>query len=130
MESGKERCVVGSCCCGCSLRSGSLTIGILNLVSSSIILSLGFSGSSIIFFHHTVPGVIFSILLIYGIQKARRGLIMIWVWVNAVLLFISVILAIVLIVMTGNVAIAVTVLVSCALTVYFIIVIRSYALTL
>lgn len=35
-QMGEQKCVLNSCCCGCSLRSGSLAIGIVGLVSKQV----------------------------------------------------------------------------------------------
>ncbi|XP_045604050.1 uncharacterized protein [Procambarus clarkii] len=134
MES--EKCVLKNCCCGCSLRTGTIIIAVL-----SLLFGLATAGYSI---YLVVAGVtegwldlvinifniIVAIVLIHGIRTERAGLVMAWVWATAFSIALSVVLGIVFVFITASLVAAFILFVVSAIQIYFLLVVRSYALSL
>ncbi|XP_042888564.1 uncharacterized protein LOC122264009 [Penaeus japonicus] len=133
---GEQKCVLNSCCCGCSLRSGSLAIGIVGLVLSVIaaIYSIirGVNGDTQGWIDMAVQliEVVICIILIQGIRTDHRGMVMVWVWVSAIMIAINIVLVIIGIILTLNIIFAIIAFIVFGVAVYCILVVRSYALTL
>ncbi|XP_053635787.1 uncharacterized protein [Cherax quadricarinatus] len=134
MES--QKCLLKSCCCGCSLRTASIIIAVLSLVfaaaSGGYSIFLGVSGVVEGWLDLTINIVkfIIAIVLIHGIRTERRGLVLAWVWVTAVMVGLSITLGIVLVFLTASIVAAFVLFVASAIEIYFLLVVRSYALTL
>lgn len=134
---GEHKCVVGYCCCGCSLRSGSLAIGIVVLILTllqaiySIMQAIKTGNASgWIGFATNLFVVIVSCLLIQGIRTERRGYVMAWVITMVVIIVINIILAIIILITTFNLPFGLIMLAVMLLFIYLVVVVRSYALTL
>nr|XP_027223094.1 uncharacterized protein LOC113815225 [Penaeus vannamei] len=130
-----ERCVFTSCCCGCSLRTGALVIAVVSLVLSTVGAAYGaYVGSNgdsegwVDFFIDLV-NIILAAILLHGIRTERRDLALAWVWGTVVMVGITVIVGIVILVLTPTVLGAVILLAAALVQIYFILVVRSYALT-
>jgi len=131
----EHKCIVNACCCGCSLRSGSLAIGVIYLILAILAaingILQGINGNSQGWIEMAVNLIqaILCVVLILGINKENRAMIMVWVWVSAILVAVSVIVAI-MAAIAGAIVVGIVILVVLGLQVYFIIVVRSHALTL
>ncbi|CAL4116017.1 unnamed protein product [Meganyctiphanes norvegica] len=138
-------CVVSQCCCGCTLRTGSLIIGVLSLIGdgyNSVTTGLQASAEGWWLLWVTevivVVHLIASILLLIGISNNNVKFIKAYVYANVAVIVYDVILVIVLFAMMGSyadgdyagvfVVMAVTYLLSFLLMIYYTVVIRSYAL--
>jgi len=132
---GEQKCVVSVCCCGCSLRSGSLAIGIVYLIFAilaainGILQGIGGNSQGWIEMAINIIQAVLCVVLILGINKENRAMIMVWVWVSAIIVIVSGIVTIMAII-GGFIVVGIILLVCLALQVYFIIVVRSHALTL
>ncbi|XP_045134370.1 uncharacterized protein LOC123517953 isoform X2 [Portunus trituberculatus] len=134
---GEHTCVVSYCCCGCNLRSGSLSIGIVVLIFSllsaiyNVIESVKTGNASgWIGFAINLFVVIVSCFLIQGIRQERRGYVMSWVITMVVIIIINIILSIIILITTFNLIFGLIVLVVMGVYIYLVVVVRSYALTL
>ncbi|XP_047496584.1 uncharacterized protein LOC125044170 [Penaeus chinensis] len=133
---GEQKCVLNSCCCGCSLRSGSLAIGIVGLVLSIIAaiygIVRGVNGDKQGWIDMAVQiiEIVICIILIQGIRKEHRGMVMVWVWVSAIIIAINIILVIIAVILTLNIIFAIIAFIIFGIAIYCILVVRSYALTL
>lgn len=131
----EQKCVVSACCCGCSLRSGSLAIGIIYLILAILAaingILQGVNGNNQGWIEMAINLIqaVLCVVLILGINKENRAMIMVWVWVSAIIVVVSVIVAI-MAAIAGGIIFGVIILVFLSLQVYFIIVVRSHALTL
>ncbi|XP_042884005.1 uncharacterized protein LOC122260696 [Penaeus japonicus] len=125
-------CIVQSCCCGCTLRTGSLVVAILSLIGSIYNIVSGAIGAvaGIPAAWGTVVAsavaLIIAIMLLIGIQKNNRSLVMAWVWINSILIVINIALAITLIAL-GGIAMGVSFLIAYLISIYFIVVVYSFA---
>ncbi|XP_050714523.1 uncharacterized protein LOC126997464 [Eriocheir sinensis] len=133
----EHKCVVSYCCCGCSLRSGSLSIGIVVLILSllqciySIFGAIKTGDNSLwVGFVTNLILVIVSCLLIQGIRTERRGFVMVWVWTMVVLVTINIIMAVIILITTLNLAFGLVTLVVMGIFIYLVVVVRSYGLSL
>ncbi|XP_027234609.1 uncharacterized protein [Penaeus vannamei] len=126
-------CIVHSCCCGCTLRTGSLVIAILSLIGcifnivSNILSGLAGFPAAWGAVAVNVVGLLITVMLLVGIQKNNRSLVMAWVWINAILMVINIGLSIAIMAL-GAIAVGVVALIFCALSVYFIVVVYSFAM--
>ncbi|XP_063608051.1 uncharacterized protein LOC134782481 [Penaeus indicus] len=133
---GEQKCVLNSCCCGCSLRSGSLAIGIVGLVLSIIAaiygIKRGIDGETQGWIDMVVQiiEIVICIILIQGIRKEHRGMVMVWVWVSSIMIAINIVLVVIAIIMTLNIVFAIIAFIVLGIALYCILVVRSYALTL
>ncbi|XP_045593576.1 uncharacterized protein [Procambarus clarkii] len=131
-----EKCVLSSSCCGCSLRSGSLAIGIISLIFGILYGIFGI--------YNGVKGhkegwvtlvvnlitIAICIILIQGIRKERRGWVMTWVWTTGIIIAINIILIVIGIILTLNFIGGIIALICMGIAVYCVLVVRSYALSL
>ncbi|XP_064084065.1 uncharacterized protein LOC135199862 [Macrobrachium nipponense] len=128
--------VVPGCCCCFSLRVGTLIIAILNLL-----FHIGEGAYGIYLGVNGVPEgwmdlaidiimIIFSIILIHGVRTENRNLAVAWVWASAIGVALSIIVGILYIIFTNSVIAAIILFVLAAVQIYFIIVVRSYAISL
>ncbi|XP_063873036.1 uncharacterized protein LOC135107292 isoform X2 [Scylla paramamosain] len=137
LRMGEHKCVVSYCCCGCSLRSGSLAIGIVVLILSLLnaiynIIAAIRTGVTVgwIGFATNLFVVIVSCILIMGIRQERRGFVMTWVITMVVIIIINIITSIIALVTTFSLVAGLIVLVVMGVFIYLVVVVRSYALTL
>lgn len=132
----EHKCVVNSCCCGCSLRSGTLAIAIFNLILSLIQIVLGsiaIASGAIVVWPELVIGIlrlIISSILINGVRKESRGQVLAWVWIVTILTVLATISVIVLFVLGSPISYVVDDIIGILLNIYFIIVVRSFAFKL
>merc|ERR1711931_83154 len=123
----EQKCVVSACCCGCSLRSGSLAIGIIYLILAVLAaingILQGINGSNQGWIEMAVNLIqaVLCVVLIMGINKENRAMIMVWVWVSIILVVVSAIVAI-MAAIGGLIIFGIIILVFLSLQVYFIIV--------
>nr|XP_027234608.1 uncharacterized protein LOC113825948 [Penaeus vannamei] len=133
---GEQKCVLASCCCGCSLRSGSLAIGIVGLVISTIAaiygIVRGVNGETQGWIDMAVQiiEIVICIILIQGIRKEHRGMVMVWVWVSTIMIAINIVLIVITIILTLNIIFAIIAFIVFGIAIYCVLVVRSYALTL
>jgi len=132
-----EKFIVNSCCCGCTLKTGSLIIGILYLI-----ISLGGTiqyGYAAVATHHGIlwfSAVVYVIqliaacLLIHGTRTENASLVRVWVYVQAVVTILQVISLIIVAVSAFTIGGIISGLIMIGLCIYFIVVVRSYALEL
>jgi len=132
-----EKFIVNSCCCGCTLKTGSLIIGILYLIGS-----LGGTiqyGYAAVATHHGIlwfSAVVYVIqliaacLLIHGTRTENASLVRVWVYVQAVVTILQVISLIIVAVSAFSIGGIISGLIVIGLCIYFIVVVRSYALEL
>ncbi|XP_042870543.1 uncharacterized protein LOC122252249 [Penaeus japonicus] len=133
---GDNRVLVNSCCCGCSLRTGSLIIAALSLIYGL----LGIAYSIYIVVGGVVEGwldlalallnVIFAIILIVGVRQCRPRLVMAWVWAAVLSVILGVVLGVLYVILTESFVIAVIICAISAIQAYFIVVVHSFARTL
>ncbi|XP_064084068.1 uncharacterized protein LOC135199865 isoform X2 [Macrobrachium nipponense] len=127
---------LSSCCCGCSLRTGTLIIAILSLIFSLVGLGFGiFAGVSGLTegwldVGIDVVNIILAAVLIHGIRTERRPLVLVWVWATIVTVILTVALGIFIILLTSSLTAAVILFIFAAIQSYFILVVRSYAISL
>lgn len=128
-------CTVPGCCCCCSLRQGTLILGWLSLVLG--IVNVGTqanysvqTGDALgwVNFTLSICNILMAVCLLTGVYQMKPGLLMLWVYTTTVLLFIGIILAIVLMAVSGVIAIGIVLIIPCALQIYYIVVVRSYAI--
>ncbi|XP_018016825.1 uncharacterized protein LOC108673495 [Hyalella azteca] len=93
-----EKCVVSQCCCGCTLRTGALATAIFCLVSAILnvivnVHALVSERAQSSWFNIIVSVVvlIIAILLLVGVKKERPNLIRIWIYVEIVLVILTLI---------------------------------------
>ncbi|XP_068226321.1 uncharacterized protein [Palaemon carinicauda] len=131
-----QKFVLTSCCCGCSLRTGSLIIAILSLVLSLISLGVGiFAGVSGLIVGWidvaiAVANIILVAVLIHGIRTEQRRLVLAWVWATVVIVILDVILGIFAVLLFSSVTAAIILFIFAAIQAYFILVVWSYAVSL
>nr|XP_053630768.1 uncharacterized protein LOC128687365 [Cherax quadricarinatus] len=131
-----DKCVLSSSCCGCSLRSGSLAIGIISLVFGIInsIYSIYEVANGIkqgwVQLIINILSVIMAIILIIGVRKERRSYVMGWVWVTAIVIAINIILGILAIILSLNIVLGIIYFIVMGVAVYCLLVVRSFALSL
>ncbi|XP_042236908.1 uncharacterized protein LOC121876069 [Homarus americanus] len=132
----EHKCVLSASCCGCSLRSGTLAIGILGVIGcilniiSGIYLGVKGFADGWITMAVSIIHLIVNILLIQGVKQERRSFVMLWVWVSIICVVLYSILAVVTIIVSLNIAYAITVFIVVGVIIYCILVVRSYALSL
>jgi len=129
-----EKFIVNSCCCGCTLKTGSLIIGILYLIGSLVgTIQYGYAAVST---HHGIlwfSAVVYIIqliaacLLIHGTRTDSGSLVGLWVYVQGALALMQLVLMVLVFVLGMLVSQFVTYLVSFALCIYCIVVVRSFA---
>jgi len=132
MGEGEPKCLVSQCCCGCTLKTGSLIIGILYIIGylaqSAQLLQLSLHESAFwFFFVISFIQFIASCLLVHGVRTDRADLVRVWVFTTIGLCVLKIIAGIVGTVTTGDITGIIQALISCILDVYFIIVARSFA---
>ncbi|XP_042233391.1 uncharacterized protein LOC121873756, partial [Homarus americanus] len=132
----EHKWVLSASCCGCSLRSGTLAIGILGVIGcilniiSGIYLGVKGFADGWITMAVSIIHLIVNILLIQGVKQERRSFVMLWVWVSIICVVLYSILAVVTIIVSLNIAYAITVFIVVGVIIYCILVVRSYALSL
>ncbi|XP_066976764.1 uncharacterized protein [Macrobrachium rosenbergii] len=133
---GEHKCLLTQCCCGCSLRTGSLAIGIVGLVLAVMHTIYGI--------YHGINGisqgwvnmlvgilnVILCAVLIQGIRQEKRSMIMAWVWVQSILIAINIILGVIEIILTLNFIFAILLFIIMGIAIYCVLVVRSYAISI
>ncbi|KAG7156028.1 uncharacterized protein LOC121854229 [Homarus americanus] len=128
--------ILGNCCFFVSLRTGSLLIALFSLLFSMIgaaySLYLGLIGNL-----EGWPDLIIDIvhlvlasILIHGVRSENVQLVNIWVWVTSILVGITIILGILIIILTDSLIGAIILLVVSVLQIYFVLVVRSYAVSI
>ncbi|CAL4072023.1 unnamed protein product [Meganyctiphanes norvegica] len=131
----EQKCIVGQCCCGCTLRTGSMIIAVLSLVGNIFLLAnssyaavQGHNNASWVSVVVALLHFIVSVLLIVGIRQEKRNFMMIWVWVTLVRIVISAIMAVIAFI--GLVwQVAISLVITVLLYGYCAVVVRSYALS-
>merc|ERR1712142_144258 len=125
----EHKFTVDQCCCGCTLRTGSMIIAILYLISDILILAEAAYAATSGHQSSSWMGVIVSILLVLGIRQEKRNFIMVWVWVTIVYCVLIAILAIFsFIALAWGAAVYLTV--QFLISGYFCVVVRSYAISI
>ncbi|XP_064119800.1 uncharacterized protein LOC135224592 isoform X3 [Macrobrachium nipponense] len=136
LRMGEHKCLLSQCCCGCSLRTGSLAIGIIGLVFAALhaIYGIyhGINGISQGWVNMVVGilNVILCAVLIQGIRLEKRSMIMVWVWVQSILIAINIILGVIEIILTLNFIVAILLFIIMGIAVYCVLVVRSYAISI
>ncbi|XP_068226320.1 uncharacterized protein [Palaemon carinicauda] len=136
MADQNQKFVLTSCCCGCSLRTGSLIIAILSLIFSLVGLGLGiFAGvngltEGWLDVGIDVVNIILAAILIHGIRTERRSLVLVWVWATIVTVILTIALGIFIILLTSSLTAAIILFIFAAIQSYFILVVRSNAISL
>lgn len=132
-----DKCVLTQCCCGCTLRTGALgtaifclIIGLINTILAvyQIIADKAQSGWFNVIVNVLV--LIVAILLLHGVRKEKPRLVRIWVYVEIVLVVLILISTIVLFVRSGDWSGLFVGLINVGVMVYFLLVVRSYAIQL
>jgi len=132
----EHKCVVGTCCCGCSLRSGTLAIGIVTLVFAILGaiggVYVGVNGNNEGWFSLVVNGItiVLCALLLQGVRQERRGFVMAWVWGMIVMIILQIIGAIITIATSPNLSFAISTIICSAIAIYLVVVVRSFGLSL
>lgn len=130
-----EECTVPRCCCCCSLRLGTLILGWLSLVLG--IVNVGTqasysiqSGDALgwVNFTLSICNILMAVCLLTGVYQMKPNLLMIWVYTTTILLFLGIILAIVMMGASGVIGIGIVLIIPCVLQIYYIVVVRSYAI--
>ncbi|XP_050722979.1 uncharacterized protein LOC127001818 [Eriocheir sinensis] len=127
---------LANCCLCISLRTGSLIIGIISLVFSLVgagfSIFVGVTGGAEGWVDLAIDLVHFAlaVILIHGIRTEREGLLKVWIIGTGFLVGLSIILGIIIILLTNSIVAAILLLVVSAIQIYFILVVRSYSLTL
>ncbi|KAK8754520.1 hypothetical protein OTU49_016571 [Cherax quadricarinatus] len=123
--------------CGCiSLRTGTIIIAVLSLlfglgnVGFSIYLVVEGASEGWVDLVINVATVILAIALIHGIRIKSAKLVMVWVWLMALSIALNITMGIVFIFITASIIAAFILFVMSALQIYFLLVVRSYALTI
>ncbi|KAK3867076.1 hypothetical protein Pcinc_027438 [Petrolisthes cinctipes] len=123
-----------SCCLCLPLRTGTIIIGVISLVLS--LLGVAFS------IYQGVLGItegwvdlvidlihlILASILLHGVRTDRASLLWTWVLGTGALVIISIIVGIVIIILTNSILGAILLFVVSAWQIYFILVVRSYAI--
>lgn len=130
-------CILDKCCFGCSLRTGSLLIGIFGLICS---VSETLYGICVGVIDEELQGwfdaglgiasFMLCTLLIYGILQEKRSFIMAWVWIQIFMIAIDIGACVLEIVWNQNPISAIIFFIVSGISIYFTLIIRSYALTL
>ncbi|XP_049875237.1 uncharacterized protein LOC126373225 [Pectinophora gossypiella] len=143
--------VFDNCCCCIELRTGCLIIGYLNLVGDIILTILAILGLvaggvvaangedqsdkdggvmimviSVIFLLILLFFLAFTIVLLVGLHKNKRGHVKAYLIVSVICLVLSIIMFLASFAGTVTASDIVSKLISFALSIYFILVIRSY----
>ncbi|XP_071514823.1 uncharacterized protein [Panulirus ornatus] len=128
--------VLNNCCFCASLRTGSLIIAIFTLVISlfgaaySIFLGVTGSNEGWVDLAIDIIHIVLASILINGICTERRSLVNLWVWGTAFLVAVAIVLGIVFILLTDSLYVAIVLFIVSVIQIYFVLVVRSYALTL
>jgi len=132
-----EKFIVNQCCCGCTLKTGSLIIGILCLIGSLAgTIQYGFAAVN---YHHAalwfgavvqIVQLIAAILLVHGARTEQASLVRVWVYVQAVITILQVVSLVIVVVTSFTIGGLISSLIVICCCIYFIIVVRSYALEL
>ncbi|XP_068226322.1 uncharacterized protein [Palaemon carinicauda] len=128
--------VVSRCCCFFNLRVGTLIIAIINLLfhigEGAYGIYLGVNGIPEGWMDVAIDiiNIIFAIILIHGVRTVNRNLVVAWVWASVISVALSIILGVLFILFTNSVIAAVILFVLAAIQIYFIVVVRSYAISL
>lgn len=136
LRMSEQKCVLSQSCCGCSLRSGSLAIGILGVIGgilgtiSGIYLGINGNNQGWVDMVINIITLILAAILIQGVRAEKRGLVMVWVWVMGIIVIINIILGIIAIILTFNIIGGVILFIIMGIAVYCILVVRSYAISL
>ncbi|KAF2367626.1 hypothetical protein FHG87_001630 [Trinorchestia longiramus] len=132
-----EKCMVTQCCCGCTLRTGALATAIFCLVSALInaifsVVALVRDKEQTSWFSIIVNIVvlIIAILLFVGVTKEKPNFIRIWIYVEIVLVILTLISSIVLFFKGWHLGSLIVALIIVAVMIYLIIVVRSFVLQL
>lgn len=133
----EHKCVLTNCCCGCTLKTGAwvtailfLILSIINAANSIYEATSGHNKSSWGTVIISVIILIISILLMYGIKTEKTRFIWIWVYTQMVMTILWLILLIVAMIGTFNIVGLLIGLITAAFFIYFILVVRSYAIEL
>ena len=131
----EHKYTIGQCCCGCTLKTGSLIIAIFSLVVNLLNLAMSIQAVTLGFYPSWVSVIvdilysIVSVLLIIGIQQEKRNFIMVWVWTSIVVVVINLIIGVISAI--GLLWInAIALFINIIILVYFIVVVRSYAISI
>ncbi|ROT65988.1 hypothetical protein C7M84_016024 [Penaeus vannamei] len=114
---GDNRTLVNSCCCGCSLRTGTLIIAALSLI-------------------YGLLGVAYSIYIIVAgvtegwLDLCRRRLVLAWVWAAVLSVILGIVLGVLYVIVTQSFVVAIIIGVISAIQAYFVVVVHSFAQTL
>ncbi|XP_068241513.1 uncharacterized protein [Palaemon carinicauda] len=133
---GEQKCILTQSCCGCSLRTGSLAIGIIGLVFAVLHSIYGIyngvngNGQGWVNMIVGILNVILCAVLIQGIRQEKRSMVMTWVWVQTILVAINIILGIIEIIVTLNIVFAIVLFIVMGIAIYCILVVRSYAFSI
>jgi len=132
-----EKFTVTQCCCGCTLKTGSLIIGILCLIGS-LIGTIQFSFGAVTYNHPAlwygavvqIVMLIAAILLVHGARTEQASLVRVWVYIQSVITILQVINLVIVVITSFTIGNLISALLTIALCIYFIIVVRSYAIEL
>ncbi|XP_066942432.1 uncharacterized protein [Macrobrachium rosenbergii] len=131
-----KKLLLKTCCCGCSLRIGSLIVAILSLILGLIGLGLsifaglnGLAGGWLNVAINIV-NIILVALLIHGIKKEQNRFVLAWVWTTMVTIILTVFLGIFVILLSSLVMEGVIFFAVAIIQTYFILVVRSYSASL
>jgi len=132
-----RKCVLGQCCCGCTLKTGAWATAIFCLIGSVINTANAIYDATSRHNNSSWGAVIVSVImlivaifLMHGVRTEQPRLIWIWVYTQIVLTVLTTILLIVGAVGTLNFVGLVAGLLIVGLIIYFILVVRSYAIEL
>jgi len=132
-----RKCVLSSCCCGCTLRTGAWVTSILVLIGSIINASnaiydavKGHNNGSWFNAVISIIMLVIAIFLMHGVRTENPRLIWIWVYTQIVLVILTLIGLIIGVIGTLNIIGLIIGLVIIGFFVYFILVVRSYAIEL
>ncbi|XP_042887599.1 uncharacterized protein LOC122263287 [Penaeus japonicus] len=128
--------VYNKCCCCLSLRRGSQAVAAVSLclgvVGTIYSIYIAVSGTKTGWYNVAPQAVtaVLAVVLLHAVKKERRWLVLAWAYITLGVLAVGVVLGVIIIVLKMSPLLAVILLMTSSLQLYFVIVVRSYGLSI
>ncbi|XP_045625072.2 uncharacterized protein [Procambarus clarkii] len=127
-----HRLVLERCCCCCSLQTGALIIASLEIVVclALIITVLTQFSDDVGQIFELIAHIVIAFVLIYGVKKSRRHLVVGWLWMRGVVVIMDFIILALDSIVFHSWLLLVLSIVTTVILCYTMLVVRSYVLTM
>ncbi|XP_063592449.1 uncharacterized protein LOC134769642 [Penaeus indicus] len=128
--------VYNKCCCCLSLRRGSQAIAAVSLclgvVGTIYSIYVGVAGTKAGYYNIAPQATtaLMAVVLLHAVKKERRWLVLAWAYTTLGVLAVGVVLGVVIIFLKVSLLLALILLMTSVLQLYFVIVVRSYGLSI